>query len=157
MQGTKHLIQCRCVLPQYRHMTNPIFHQIVVFSTVDDHDNVVPKVIECPNCGCLHKVTEIGKSTVVAGREDLTSGITKDDLRVNLPENITRILEQYNCDLPTWEEVQFILENGLWGREILLKQEELDGTVQGKVLRIVGPGQLKIESFTREEWLREEA
>ena len=36
VEGVKHLIQCHCVLPQYRNANPPMFHKFVTFSVVDD-------------------------------------------------------------------------------------------------------------------------
>ena len=35
--------------------------------------------------------------------------ITREDVRPSLPNNIAKILDTYECDLPLWEEVQFII------------------------------------------------
>ena len=64
MQGFKHLVQCHCILPQYRKMKDPVFHKFVVFSTIDKKDNVEPKNVQCNNCGVIHKVFDICKSEI---------------------------------------------------------------------------------------------
>lgn len=151
MYGIKHLIQCHCVLPQFRNRRDAVYHQFLVFSVVKDDDTVDPKFVECTNCGAIHKVIELGRSEIVLGREDLTTLISKDDMKLGLPQNVVQVLESYSCDLPTWEEVEFSLNNGLWGKEIILRKEEINGVVQGKLLRIMGPTQIKIEPFTRED------
>jgi len=154
MTGVKHLIQCHCVLPQYRNARNPVFHKFLVFSVVDDNNSVVPKYVECNNCGAIHKVVEIGRSELAVGKEDVAALMTKEDMKFNLPASVVSILETYSCDIPTWEEAQFYIDNALWGSEIVLKRETLGDAVQGKVLRLLSPTQMKIEAFARDEYLK---
>lgn len=151
MDGFKHLVSCTCVLPQYRGRREPVFHKFLVFSIIEDDDSVRPKIVECTNCGAVHKVHEIGRSERIIGREDLSSLLSKDDIKQNLPGNVTAILESYSVDLPTWEEVQFAMDYQMWGREVILKQEDVQGMTQGKLLKILGPGMVRIESFSRED------
>lgn len=154
MHGVKHLVQCHCMLPQFRNNPVPVFHKFIVFSIIDDEDQVISKVVECNNCGAVHKVSELGKSNIVIGREDLRSVITIQDIQLSLPDNVSQILKSYNADITTWEEVQFGLENEEWGKEIVLTREEVQGITQGKILKLVGPpSRIKIESFARDEFL----
>ncbi len=39
-RGQKHLIECHCILPQYRRSSNTVYHKFVVFSVIDDSDTV---------------------------------------------------------------------------------------------------------------------
>lgn len=131
-----------------------MFHKFVVFSVINDKDEVIPKIVECNNCGTVHKVTELGKSEIVVGRDSVSSAVSIEDIQLSLPDNISKILKNYKVDLPTWEEVQFSLENDEWGKEILLTKEEVDGVTQGKILRLIStPDKIKIESFIREEFI----
>lgn len=151
MTGFKHLIQCHCVLPQYRKMREPIFHKFVVFSVIGDDDKIIAKIVECNNCSAIHKITEIGKSSIAVGKDDSRSIITKDDIKHSIPENVRNVLESYNCDLATWEQSLFTVDNSLWGSEVILTKEFSKGEVQGKLLRFTGPGILRIEAYSREE------
>ena len=154
MNGLKHLIQCHCMLPQYRNRKIPVFHKFVVFSIVDNEDNVVPKLVDCNNCGAIHKIVELGKSEIAVGREDIKSAMSIEDIEFSLPENVVRILKSYDAFLPTWEETLFAFDNNLWGKDIVLTREEISGVTQGKVLRLLGPPNLvKIESFSRDEFI----
>jgi len=148
MEGIKHLIECHCVLPQYRHRDDPVFHKFIVFSIIDDSDTVVPKYAQCNNCEVVHKITDLCRSEVLGGRDELRSVITIDDLKIMIPEDIARILESYDCDLPTWENVLFILQNKKWGSSVIASREVLEDERHGKMLTFVGPGQTKIEAFT---------
>jgi hypothetical protein len=133
-------------------MKDPVFHKFVVFSVVNDKDEVTPKIVECNNCGAVHKVTELSKSEIVVGKDSIRSSVTVEDIKLSIPENIAGVLKSYNVDLPTWEEVQFSVENGDWGKEFILTKEEVEGVTQGKILRLVSPpSNIKIESFVRDE------
>lgn len=150
MKGYRHLVKCRCVLPQYKGLLNPPAHQFVVFSILDD-DSVKIKYAQCNNCGIIHKVTDICKSEIVAGKEFMNSIVKVEDIRLSLPPNLIDILERNNVDLAAWEQAQFILENKQWGSFVILAQEEESGTKQGKYVRIMSDTFFKVESFTREE------
>ena len=153
MRGIKHLVQCHCILPQFRKMKDPIFHKFVVFTVLDDNDNVLPKIVHCNNCGVVHNVTDICQSEIVTGREMSMSVMSKEDIRACIPPNISKLLDTYECDVPVWEEVQFYYETGLPAEPIVLTREEFKGTVSGKILHMLGGAKIKIESFTREELL----
>lgn len=151
MRGQKHLIKCRCVLPQFKGKPDAPVHQFVVFSVLDDEDNVKMKYAQCNNCGTVHRVTDICKSEILQGKEAMSSIITLQDIKSTLPSNLSDILERNNADLATWESAQFILENKQWGNIIVLAQEEEAGVKQGKYVRVMSETFFKIESFTREE------
>ena len=151
MRGFKHLIQCHCILPQYKTMTNPLFHKFAVFSVVDDSDTVIVKYVECNNCGVVHKVYDLCKSEIMTGREDLRSQLTIEDFKFSLPSDLFSLLIQYNRDIPDFEYALFILENNAWGSSIVLTREELDGTTQGKLLKFTEPNKFRIESYLHRE------
>ena len=150
LQGQKHLIKCRCVLTQFKKMVNPLLHQFIVFSIIED-DNVKLKYSQCPNCGIVHRITEIGKSEIIQGREAMQSLITIDDIKSGLPENLRFILEKNNADLPTWEAVSFYYENKLWGNFVVLSSDTDSSVKQGKYVRLLGDSLFKVESYTRED------
>ena len=151
MKGTKHIIECHCVLPQYRNRKNVLYHKFVAFSIIDDSDTVIPKYAQCNNCGVVHKVYDICKSEIVQGRDEISTLCTIDDVALTIPEDIRHVLESYQVDLPTWEHVQYTLQNKQWGEYIILKKEIIDDEIQGKMLIIdgLGQGQIRIESFLR--------
>lgn len=152
LRGQRHLVKCRCTLPQYKVFPNPPPHQFVVFSVVNETDNtVVPKYAQCNNCGIVHRVIDICKSDILSGKEEMNSILKVEDIKLSLPPNLTDILERNNVDLATWEQAQFILENKQWGNFVILAQEEESGTRQGKYVRIMSETFFKVESFTREE------
>lgn len=148
MTGVRHLVQCRCVLPQFRDQSFPVFHKFPVFSIIDDADNVEIKLAKCDNCGAVHRVTDIFQSTVITGNEDASSVMTIDDIRAGMPTRIGDILASYSAHISSWEEAQFVVQTQSWGAEIILVKEDIGGQIQGKKLRIMGYDNLVIVPFS---------
>lgn len=146
---TKHLIECRCVLPQFKQAEPPRWHHFVVFSEIDEMGSVIPSFAQCNNCGIVHRITEVGTS-IALNRDDLPSLPSLDEIKSGLPEKITSILEKYNTKLPTYQEVAFIFEHKMWGRMVILDKEVLDGMVVGKYLLIIGETLWKVSGFEEE-------
>lgn len=144
----KHLIECNCVLPQFKNYNPPIWHRFVVFSVLSEDGSVVPSYAQCPNCGIIHRVLEVGKS-VVMRKEELNSLLTEDEIAQSLPQQLTDMLRQYKVDYATWQQAKFILENELWGRTITLSKETVEGTVTGKVLILIGRTLFKIDQYEK--------
>lgn len=151
LRGQRHLINCRCVLPQFKNKKDPPVHKFVVFSTIDEADSVIPKFSQCNNCGIIHKVVDICKSDILSGKENMSSIVTLEDIKSSLPSNLKDILERHNVDMSTWEQAQFIIENKMWGDFVVLAQDEDSGTKQGKYVRIMSDSFFKIESFMRQD------
>jgi len=140
-------------LQQFKRQQNPPSHQFVVFSIIDD-DVVEQKFVTCNNCGIVHRVTEINKSEIVQGREEMKSIVTIDDIKLSLPARLSDLLESNNADIATWEYVQYIYENKQWGNFVVLTMDEESGTRQGKYVRILGENMFKVEPFVREEIIK---
>ena len=83
IEGVRHLIECHCILPQFRNRQTPVYHKFIVFSTVDD-DKVNKKLVQCNNCGILHKVVDLCKSEIAHGMEEGASLRTIEDIRLVL-------------------------------------------------------------------------
>ena len=148
MYGIKHIVECHCVLPQYRKRKNPLFHKFIVFSVVDEGDTVVAKHAQCNNCGVIHRVFDICKSEIVTGRDELGSLLSIDDIKFTIVPDVARVLESYSAELPTWEHAQFILQNEQWGEFIVLTRDQIDGEVQGKRLIFESSNKFRIEPYT---------
>ena len=148
MRGTKHLIQCHCILPQYRNVKDPVFHKFAVFSMIDDSDTVVVKYAECNNCGAAHKVYDLCKSEIVVGKDEVRTQLSIDDFKHSLPESLYDLLIQYNKDLPDFEYSQHVLDNEMWDSHLILTREEIDAHVQGKSLKFISKDKFRIESYT---------
>ena len=149
MQGQKHLVKCRCVLPQYRHLENPTQHRFIVFSVIDDDGSVIPKHVQCNNCGIVHKVTDICVSEFV-NKEDVPI-VSIEDIACSLPDKLVGVLERHKVDLPTWEAVQFIIENEKWGDFVLLESDDMHGETVGKYIIILGKELFKVKTFERND------
>lgn len=155
--GIKHLVSCRCVLPQFKTLNDPPRHQFVVFSIVDDSDRTQVKFAQCNNCGVIHKVTDVCKSEILSNREDMGTLMTIDEIKLGLPKNLASILEMNNADLPTWELASFIYENKRWGEVAVLTTDSESGVRSGKYIQILGESLFKVNSFSREEYAKRES
>jgi hypothetical protein len=146
----KHLIQCHCILPQFRKMQNPVFHKFVVFSIIDN-DTVVPKFVQCNNCNAVHKVYDICKSEMSPGKDELRSVTTINEVKIFLSSDIVNLLETYKCDLPIWEHVKFCIDESRWGDKVILTRETIDEEVTGKILTILAKDRFTLESYISRE------
>ena len=146
-RGVKHLVECHCILSQYKNKKDPVYHRFTVFSEVDEGDTVVPKLVNCNNCGISHKVIDLCKSIINTNREDSTSVRTVEDIRLSMPDDLVGVMDSYDCDLATWEHAEFIFRNGIWGNFIVLSRESIDEGSEGKVLRFESYGKYRIEPF----------
>jgi DNA-directed RNA polymerase subunit F len=151
MNGTKHLVECHCVLPQYRHKKETVFHKFVVFSEIDENDNVISKFAQCNNCGVIHKVVDICKSEIIHGIDESVSLMTINDIKPSISKDVVSILETYSCDFATWENVKFIYDNSLWGSVVTISRDEIDNNVQLKVLTIKDENKINIDTRIRKE------
>lgn len=152
--GTKHLVQCHCILPQFKNKKDPVFHKFTVFSKVDkDSDTVEVHYANCNNCGATHKVYDICKSEIVHGSEDITSVVAIQDFSLSLPKQLFETLNQYNCEVADYQHAQYIVDSRIWGSHIVLKREEVDGSIQGKLLVFVEEDKYRIESYLHKEYV----
>ena len=149
IHGQKHLIKCRCVLPQFKRLENPPVHQFIVFSVIQEDETVKPRYSQCNNCGVVHKVVDVCKSEIVSGKENMNSLIKIEDIKPSLHPNFVGILESSQADLATWESVQFIVENKKWGQFVVLTNDSEGEEIHGKYIRILGESMCKVETFMR--------
>jgi len=146
--GIKHLVQCHCILPQYKHVDEPKFHQFVVFSIIDEEsDTVTPKFASCNNCGAVHKVIDICKSELVTGRDEVVTQMAIEDFKMSLPSDLFELLLAYQKEAADFEHAQFLIENEKWKDHIILTREEIDDMVQGKLVKFLGPVKFRVESY----------
>ena len=146
--GTKHLIQCHCILPQYRTSTNPIFHKFITFSIIDDSDTVIPKYAQCNNCGTIHKVYDICKSEIISGKDESRLVTTLDELKFSLPKEMVDVFESYDCDIPVYENAKFIIDNEAWGENLILFREINGDEIAGKLLMFKSHDNWQLETFS---------
>jgi hypothetical protein len=142
----KHLLECNCILPQFKNFDPPVFHKFVVFSIINEDGSIQPSFVSCPNCAAIHKIKEVNESVLIR-RETMPSIPTIDDIKTTVPEHYSNILASYECELPTWQELKFILENSIWGAKILLSRDEVEETITGKFLLVLGNDLYKVDSF----------
>lgn len=141
------MIDCHCVLPQYRKLAEPVFHKFVVFSVIDDSGTVVPKISQCDNCGSVHKVYDICKSEIIPGKDETRSVITKKDVSHSLPQNLVSLLEEYNVGIADYEMAKFIIDNERWGSVIILSRETEEDGVSGKMLNFVASNKFRVDPY----------
>ena len=154
MDGIKHIIECHCVLPQYKSTSEAIYHKFVVFSVIDDGDTVIPKYTQCNNCGVIHRVFDICKSEIVSGKDESRSIIRKEDITPFLPASIVEILDSYSVELSSYEEAKFIMDNHKWGSFLILSRENFKDEIAGKRLLFEAESKFKIEDFIAREYLK---
>lgn len=150
MEYIKHLVECKCVLQQFKHLPEPLWHSFVVFSEIDDLGNIVPSFAQCNNCLVIHRVTEVGTSTIL-NKESLVSLPTIEELSSEIPEKLVSTISKYDCPLTTYQELSFIFKHKLWGKIVILVKEVIteNGTsiTSGKYVQILGDTLWKISSF----------
>ena len=114
---------------------------------IDENDQLVPSYAQCPNCNAIHKIVEVFLSKTLP-RETIAALPKKQEIKLSIPEEISNILETYNCDISVWQEVEFIFANQQWGKMVILKKDQEEDCVSGKLLLIIGEKLFKIESFS---------
>lgn len=148
--GQRHSVRCECILTQHSEEKNPPFFHFVVFSVIDN--NVVkPKIVQCPNCGILHRVVDINMSKILRGKEESRSLVTFEDIKSSMPVGISKILEQQDLDITQWEMARFIIDNQKWGEHIVLSNEIVDGIRYVKYVRILGAELFRVDTQEFEE------
>lgn len=150
LSGQRHSIRCNCILAQHMSRKDPPLFHFVVFSVVED-DNVKPKIVQCPNCGVLHRILDIGRSKILTGKEESRSLVTFDDVKSSVPPNLAKILEQHDLDMTQWEAAQFIVENQRWGEHVVLSDESVDKIRYVKYVRILGNELYRVDTQEFEE------
>ena len=149
LSGIKHLIECHCILPQYRGRKETVFHKFVVFSIVDASDTCVPKYVQCNNCSAVHKVYDICKSEIIPGRDELKTVVSIEEVKFGMNSDVRDLLDSYSCDIATWEMAKFILDNEKWGSSLVITQDTINENIQGKFLVFHAKDKFQIENFIR--------
>tara|TARA_Y100001970_G_C14259751_1_gene879010 strand:+ start:21268 stop:21702 length:435 start_codon:yes stop_codon:yes gene_type:complete len=126
----------------FKNKTKPVYHKFKVFSEIDDNDEVKEKYVICNNCDIVHRVTEVCKSEIKWGAENLKSMVTtKEDIKFNLEsknfQNIVLELEKNDVDLCEWEYIEHLIENNEEG-QIILNKNEIDNNIVYNILYIKG-------------------
>ena len=111
MKGIKHLVECHCFLKIFEKTEKKINHKFPVYSKFDNNKNIIPKLAKCNNCESLHYVTDICKSELRPGKEDISSTISIDDIVLMLPSKISEILIKNRADIADFEHALDIIDN----------------------------------------------
>ena len=140
------MIECHCILPIYKNATPTIYHKFITYSKIDENGKIIPKYVNCNNCGITHYVYEICKSDIKIGKEDIKSIRTVGDIKISLPDKIIDILEKHECSIEDYELVEDIFEQELFPSELIIKREIIDEEHHIKLLKITSMKKFKIES-----------
>ena len=150
MSGIKHLIECHCILPQYKKRKDPLYHKFTVYSKLKDN-NVETKYAQCNNCGIIHKVYDICKSEIVVGKEDYNVGLTIEEMSMQLSDKLRNLLTVNNCDYATWEQILDIMETSRWKESVVIKRDIIDSKENIKILTILSEDKIKISTRSIED------
>ena len=151
-KGIKHLIECHCILPQYKRRDPPLYHKFLVYSKIKD-GLIDEKYSQCNNCGAVHKVYDICRSEVVVGKEDLNTGLSISDMSMQMSDKLSMLLSNHNCDYATWEHVVDIIDEERWGEPVVIKRDIVDDKTVVKILNLQENEKIKIRSKIIEDEL----
>lgn len=152
MSYIKHLIECNCILPQFRDLEPPIFHRFIVFSVFDKNNKIIKKITKCPNCGLIHQVFDIEKSKILTSEKgDLT--FDEDEVKLSFPDKLLKVINKYSPPLHILEHIEYILKNKLWGDSLILVSNSKNDIKNGKILIINGPNEFQLKSFEEKTFI----
>ena len=144
--GQKHAVQCRCILPQFKKRSNPIFHEFIVFSKITSKQ-FEESFEQCNNCGIVHRIYDFCKSEIIQSKENIKTLRSISDISLGLDQDLVMLLQGVNADLATFKEVEFIIDNKICNKKILLEKENVEEYVVGKFLTLLENGRFKVEPF----------
>ncbi len=123
----------------------PVYHKFAVYSILNEKTgNVLPKYVNCNNCGVTHFVKEFCRSEIKLGKEDIKSVRDAKEVSLSLPEKLVNILDSYNSTIDLYEEVEDVIDNNCFPKTLVLKREIVDEIYQLKVLEILSKNRFKI-------------
>ena len=126
--------------------TTPLYHKFVVYSKIDEYENIIPKYVKCNNCETVHYVYEICRSEIKTGKEDMTSINTIKDISLSLSDKIVGVLNENDAGLASYEEILDAIENDYFPLNIVLQRETIEDIIQIKTLVIKDKDNFKIEN-----------
>ena len=136
MLGVTHTIECHCVLPLYKNKTPTVYHRFVVYNKVDENGSVLPKYVNCNNCGITHFVYEICKSEIKVGKEDLSTVRKINEVKLSLPKKLVKFLESYEVETFVYEKIEDSISKSIFPTEVILKREIIDETHHVKIIKV---------------------
>ena len=147
MPGQRHLIECHCVLPLYKDKKPIVYHKFAVYSLFDEKTSkVIPKYVNCNNCGVTHFVNEFCKSEIKLGKEDVKSVRSISEVSLSIPNRLNEILSEYNSTVDVYEEIEDVIENREFPKSLVIKREIIDELNSFKILTINSEDRFKITS-----------
>ena len=149
--GIKHLIECHCSLAIFNGKKNIIYHKFPVYSKLDKNNEIISKIVQCNNCNVVHKVSDYCKSEIMGGKDELTIGLTVEDISLQLDPKVSNILTIHNCDIATWEHVLDIFEGESWGEQVVLGRQIIESKQNLKLLQINANGKVRISNHIIED------
>lgn len=145
--GQLHLIECHCILPLYKQSIPRVYHKFSVYSKINEKSgNVIPKYVNCNNCGITHFVYELCRSEIKTGKEDINSVRSVEEICVSLPDNIVEILTKNKSTIDLYEKIEDILEQGVFPSKCILSRERIGEEYIIKYIVIKGKNSIKIEN-----------
>ena len=155
MAGQRHLVECHCILPLYKNKQPAVYHKFAVYSLLNEKTGKVEeKYVTCNNCGVIHFVKEFCKSEIRAGKENLGSIRSIQEVSLRLPPKITEILKSYNSTIDIYEEVEDVLDNSAFPRQIVIRREIIDEKYHLKILNLLSKDRFKIISEILEDTIQ---
>ena len=150
MIGTKHLIQCHCVLPQFRKLKDPVFHKFVVYSKFKedgDGQEIEERLARCNNCDAVHRIIDLCRSEIVVKIEETDTIVDIEEIKVGLPEKLVKLLEKNNCDTPTYESIDHIFEKEAWNSQVVISRQTVNNEkIHVKIIEIKSEDKFRIKS-----------
>lgn len=136
-----------------KHHPNPPPVRFVVVSLLEPSGVLRPHLVQCPACGVVHRVTEVGVSHPLPGGRSYSAGILSlDEVKENLPEKMKDLLEKNEVQPEVVYEVGLVFEHELWGRTVILtKEETTPGFWSGKKVFIISRSLWQVTSWSRDD------
>lgn len=94
-----------------------------VCSLFDDEGSFVKHFAQCPNCGNVHYVQEVGKS-VLQGKDESTILPNVEELEMMIPERVARLLKVNRNPLYIWQAAAYIFSYKLFPNILILSHEQ---------------------------------
>ena len=158
MIGQRHLVECHCIMAQYSDKVPAVYHRFLVYNKLDERGIFVKKYVNCNNCALTHFVFDTCKSDVHFEKEDVNV-LSIDDIKVNIPEKISEILDNHDCDITIYELVEDVLEGKYFPHDVILSREIISDEHHIKLLKISGKDKVRItteviRTLVKEQWMK---
>jgi len=137
------------VLPQFRKRKDPIFHKFVVYSKFKEAGVIEERLVRCNNCDAVHRVIDLCRSEIVIKIEETDTIVSEEEIKLGLPDKIIGILEKNNSDIATYESIDHIFNEKLWGEQVVISRQTVNNEkIHVKILEINGDNKFRLKSET---------